>query len=175
MNKPFSIGINKVFGISIVLTLGWIVFMSMAVKPFNSKQIVAFELAKTPEVATNIINEWKEQEVMANASRSIYLDFVFLILYSTSIALGCLVLSNFTSDRFLIQVGLWLSKIVVVAGFSDVIENLAMLRTLSGLMSVQTTTVAYWCAIIKFLILIISLLFIFCCLIFGGVKRVLTK
>lgn len=175
MNKPFSIGINKVFGISIVLTLGWMILMSMSVKPFNSKQIVAFELAKTPEVATNIINEWKEQEVMANASRSIYLDFVFLVLYSFSISLGCLVLSKFTDNVFLLKLGFWLSRIMIIAGFSDVIENIAMLKTLSGEITIQTTAVAYWFAIIKFSIVIVSLLFVLGCLIFVGIKKILAK
>jgi len=175
MNKQLSISVNKVFVISIVLTLGWMIFMGMSVKPFNSKQIVAFELAKTPEAATDIIKEWKDLDIMANAKKSIYLDFVFLVLYSFSLSLGCLVLAKFEGNFFLIQLGSWLSKLMVVAGFSDVIENLAMLRTLSGMMTAQTTALAYWFAVIKFSIVIMSLLFISGCLVFGGVKRMLAK
>jgi hypothetical protein len=108
MDKLKSAGVNKVLLVSAVLTLGWMFFMGASVKPFNSKQIVAFELAKTPEAATKIISEWNEIDVMSNAKRSVYLDFVFLVLYSFSIALGCLVLSNFTGNRFLILLGSWL-------------------------------------------------------------------
>ena len=37
----------KLFLVSVLLTLGWMFFMGFSIKPFNSKQIVAFELAKT--------------------------------------------------------------------------------------------------------------------------------
>jgi hypothetical protein len=149
--------------------------MSIAVQPFNSKQIVAFELAKTPEAAVDIMSEWEATDLITHATKSIYLDFVFLVLYSLSISLGCLVLSNFTDNRFLIQLGSWLSKIAMLAGLSDVIENLAMLKSLSGKITEVTTTVAYGFAIVKFSIVIVSLLFAIVCLIFGGVKRVLAK
>ena len=175
MNKPFSISVPKVFAICVVITLGWLVFMGMSVKPLNSQQIVAFELAKTPEVAVNILTDWRENNLIANAKRGIYLDFVFLVLYSLSIALGCLVVSNFTGNHFLIQLGCRFSKIALLAGSSDVIENIAMLRTLSGAISEQTTAVAYWFAVVKFSIVIVLLLFVLTCLIFGVMRKILSK
>jgi hypothetical protein len=171
MNNTNSISVNKVLAITIVLTLGWMTYMRMAVMPFTSKQIVEFELAKTPEAASQLLIEWQEKNLIAKAKKSIHLDFVFLVLYSFAIALASLAVSDFTGNRFLIQMGLWLSRIVMVAGLSDVVENLAMLRTISGLMNDRTTAIAYWFAVIKFSIIILSLLFIVGCFVFGGVKR----
>lgn len=175
MDKSHSVSVNKVFLVSVVLTVGWMYFMSASVKPVNSKQIVAFELAKTPEAAADIIKHWTEIDAIGKAKKSIYLDFVFLVMYSFSIALGCLVLSKFTENAFLIQSGLWLSRVIMIAGLSDVIENLAMLKTLSGVITIQMTAVAYWFAILKFSIVIVSMLFVAGCLLFGVIRRVLAK
>ena len=172
---PISVRIKQVFVMSSVCTIMWMILMGSAIKPLNSKQIVSFELAKTTETATKIIKEWEENELIQNARKSIYLDFVFLILYSLSIGIGCIVLSAFTQNSFLVQVGSWLSKIVPLAGIFDVVENLAMLKTLSGEVTALYVVVAYWFALMKFLIVLLALLFVLICLSFGGVKRVLNK
>ncbi|MEK6782479.1 MAG: hypothetical protein AABY93_12285 [Bacteroidota bacterium] len=170
-----STKLKQMFVISTVFTLGWMVIMSLVIKPLNSKDIVSFELARTPEVATKIMLEWEEKDLVNNARKSIYLDFVFLVLYSLSITLGCLVLSAFTGNHFLIRTGQALSKIVPFAGLFDGIENLAMLKTFTGEITMQWTAIAYWFASIKFLIVLCTLLFLFGCLIFGGLRRTLNR
>ena len=175
-NTPIvSTRLKQIFVISTVFTLAWMTMMGLSIKPLNSKDIVSFELARTPEVASKIMLEWEEKGLIANAKKSIYLDFVFLVLYSLSIALGCLVLSIFTGSDFLIRAGQVLSKIVPLAGLFDVIENLAMLKSLSGEVSMLSTTVAYWFALIKFLIVVFAIIFVLSCLIFGGLRRILNR
>ena len=131
MDYTYSTRLKRIFAISVFLTLAWMIVMGLSVKPLNSKQIVSFELAKTPEAASKIIKEWEENDLIIKVKKSIYLDFGFLFLYSLSIALGCLVISAFTRNHFLIQTGSVVSLIVPFAGLFDVIENLAMLKTLS--------------------------------------------
>lgn len=167
--------VNRIWVISIVLTFAWMMLMSSSVKPLTSKKIVAFEFAKTQEAALFMMKEWKENNLIAVAKKSIYLDFVFLVLYSLSISLGCLVLSGFTGNRFLIQMGLWVSKIVPLAGLCDVVENGAMLTSLSGNITRESVTITYWFAAIKFLIVVASLIFLLVCMILGGIKRALPK
>ena len=130
MNNTYHVSarLKKVFVITLVCTIAWMIMMGSAIKPLNSKQIVSFELAKTTEAATVIIREWEEKDLITNARKSIYLDFGFLILYSVSIGIGCVVLSTFTENSFLIRTGSVLSKIVPLAGLFDVVENLAMLK-----------------------------------------------
>ena len=168
---PVSARVKQVFVISLVCTIVWMMLMGSAIKPLNSKQIVAFELAKTAEAAAKISKEWEEKDLIPNAKKSIYLDFVFLILYSVSIGIGCIVLSAFTGNSFLVRIGLMLSKIVPFAGLFDVVENLAMLKTLSGEITMLTVAIAFWFAILKFLIVILSLLFVIGCMIFWRIKR----
>ena len=167
--------LNRLFVISVIITLSWMVLMGSLVKPLNSQDIVVFELAKTPEVAAAIVKEWREKDLTGNAMKSICLDFVFLLLYSISIGLGCVLLSRFTQNELLIQSGSVLSKGVPLAGLCDVVENLAMLKTLIGSVTSLPVTIAYWFAAVKFLIVVVSLLFLLICLIFGGVKMVFKK
>ena len=149
--------------------------MGLTVKPLNSKQIVSFELAKTPEAASKIIKEWEENDLIIKVKKSIYLDFGFLFLYSLSIALGCLVISAFTRNHFLIQTGSVVSLIVPFAGLFDVIENMAMLKTLSGEVTMLPVAITFWFASIKFFIVVVSLVFVISCLIFGVVKKIVGK
>ena len=64
--------LNRIFIISVIVTLLWMVLMGSLVKPLNSKEIVAFELARTPEVATAIVKEWQEKDLIGNAEKSIF-------------------------------------------------------------------------------------------------------
>ncbi|MBK5278473.1 MAG: hypothetical protein JJE09_06385 [Bacteroidia bacterium] len=169
---PVSPRLMKLLVLGTVCTVVWMILMGAVIRPLDSKQIVSFELAKTTDVATRIIKEWKEKDLVSQARKSIYLDFVFLVLYSVSIGIGCVVFSLFTGNAFLIQWGSVLSKMVLFAGLFDVIENLAMLKTLSGEVLKLPVAIAFWFATMKFIIVIFSLLFVAGCLIFGGVKRV---
>ena len=175
MDYTYSTRLKRIFAISVFLTLAWMIVMGLSVKPLNSKQIVSFELAKTPEAASKIIKEWEENDLIIKVKKSIYLDFGFLFLYSLSIALGCLVISAFTRNHFLIQTGSVVSLIVPFAGLFDVIENLAMLKTLSGEVTMLPVAITFWFASIKFFIVVVSLVFVISCLIFGVVKRIVGK
>ena len=167
--------LNRIFVVSVIVTLAWMILMGSLVKPLNSKEIVAFELAKTPEVATAILKEWQANDLIGNARKSIYLDFVFLVLYSLSIGIGCVMLPTFSGSGVLVRSGLVLSRIVPIASCCDVIENLAMLKTLSGSITSLSVTIAFWFAVIKFLIVALSLLFLLSCLFLAGVSRITKK
>jgi hypothetical protein len=177
MNKTYfvSTALKRLFLMSAFCTVAWMIVMSVAIKPLNSKQIVAFELAKTTEIATRIIDGWEQADVISNARRSIYLDFVFLFLYSAAICLGCIVLSVFTENITLISLGKFLSAIVPLAGVFDVIENFAMLNTLSGVVTALPVAIAFWFAMCKFSILVFSLVFLLICLAVWGLKLRLRK
>ena len=148
------------------------IVMNLSIKPLNSKDIVSYELAKTPEVALKIRNEWEEKGLLVKAKKSIYLDFVFLVLYAAAIGIGCVVLSAFTDNDFLMKMGRIISMTLPLAGVFDVVENLAMLQTLSGDIYLVVTAIVFWFATMKFFIVIFSLVFILCCLIVGVVKKI---
>lgn len=145
----------KLFLIFTLITIGWIVLM----RPFTPANIVQFELAKTVEAARQIIDIWGEEGI-TKARLSIYLDFVFIFLYAVSIGLGCKVSTAFSDNEKLIKAGTFFSTIIWFAGSCDVIENIAMLFSLSG-MNELTVAMAFYFAIFKFTIVVLALLLIF--------------
>lgn len=145
---------TKLFWIATVANIGWIAF----VRPYTPKNIVQFEFAKTITSANEIISNWGTEGI-ALAKTSIYLDFVFIVLYCTAIMLGCRVASLFSGKAALLKVGFVLSCLICVAGLCDVIENFAMLKTLEKV-NQHTLSIAFYFAAIKFCVVLIALLFI---------------
>lgn len=145
----------KLFWIVTLATIGWIILM----RPFSPTNIVQFELAKTVDSAQHIINAWGSEGV-SKARLSIYLDFVFLFLYAWAIALGCKVSTTFSANDNLIKAGAFFSRIIWFACSCDLIENCAMLFTLSD-MNELTVLMAFYFAVIKFIIVVVALLLIF--------------
>lgn len=163
MGKP-----AKLFFIITIATIGWIILM----RPFSPANIVQFELAKTVESAQHIITEWGTEGV-SKARISIYLDFVFIFLYTWTIDLGCKVSAAFSANEKLMVAGAFFSRAIWFAGSCDLIENFAMLFTLSSINEL-TVSVAFYFGIIKFTIVVLALLLIFLSL--GvGLFRVILK
>lgn len=94
-----------------------------------------------------------------NAKMSILLDFVFLILYSWAISLGCKVAATFANTSFISKIGLHLSRIIWIAGACDLVENVSLLFVIHNL-NAALLELAYWTAGIKFTIVIVTLFFI---------------
>lgn len=155
---------TKLFWLATAANIGWIAFMH----PYTPKNIVQFELAEIVPVANDIISHWGI-EGQALAKTSIYLDFVFIVLYCTAIMLGCKVASVFSGKTVLIKIGLVLAWLIWVAALCDVIENLAMLKTLEEVNQL-TISIAFYFAAIKFSIVLMALLFILTSVSFGMIN-----
>lgn len=145
---------SRVFWIVSSCTVLWLLFM----RPYTPENIVAFELAYSTETASGIIQEWGETG-LKSVRISIYLDFIFLILYAWSIGLGCRISADFSGLPLFIQPAVFFNRAVWFAGTCDFIENTFMLFTLSH-MNEFSVSMAYYFAIIKFLILAIALMFV---------------
>lgn len=145
----------RLFFIITIVTIGWIILM----RPFSPANIVQFEMAKTVESAQKIISAWGTEGV-SKAQVSIYLDFVFIFLYAWAIALGCKVSAAFSAKVKLIVTGSFFSRAIWFAGSCDLIENMAMLFTLSSINEL-TVSMAFYFAFIKFTIVVLALLLIF--------------
>jgi hypothetical protein len=156
---------TKLFWIATMITIGWIILM----RPYTPKNIVAFELAKTIPAAEQILNDWGAAGI-EKAAASIYLDFVFIILYCTSIMLGCRVSAQYAGIKKLIGMAAFFAMAIWLAGLLDVVENLCMLKTLSA-PTISTTTIAFYAAAIKFTIVALSLVFILASGLTGLIKK----
>jgi hypothetical protein len=123
--------------------------------------ILAFEFATTPARAAGIIAHWGiggEARMLAQ----IRLDNWWLALYSTTLALLCIMIATRLSARSprWANAGRALAWAAWVAALFDRMENLALVRTIEHGPAWSTTIAASVLAALKFSIILACLLFI---------------
>lgn len=122
--------------------------------------IVSFELAKDLSVSKNILNSW-DDNAKANAGLSLGFDFLFLIVYSSFIALLIYNLNNrFWKDKGFYKVGRVLVYLIFVAAIFDIIENIALIELLKDNLIQVWASIAYYFASLKFIFILICLLYV---------------
>jgi hypothetical protein len=139
--------------------------------PLSSDEIVQFEIAKTVDKAEAIIADWKNSGKYEQGVKSTYFAYVFIFLYTIAIALGCRFISICTGNDILIKGGRGFAWLISIATVCDLVENIAISRTLQGGISQWNVTVAYNLARIKFSVVIVCLLFMLACLLYWGIGR----
>ncbi len=154
-----------------VLTFALMVWMATLDTPLQATEasprgIVSLEMADSEEGIATILSAWRQEELVATAKRSVWIDFPFLLAYSSFLALLTLFLRKklraLTRESAPAQKG-WFDKLCALhlkllpfvaiafwlAGFLDLIENVLLLRLLNG----ATGPAAYWLATAKFTLL----------------------
>ncbi len=122
--------------------------------------IVSFELAKDLDSIKAILNSWNEQAKIA-ASLSMGFDFLFLIVYASFMALLIHKLNErFWKNKPFYKIGTLLIWTTFLAALFDAIENIALIRLLLGDLQQQWASVAYYFAVLKFITLLIGILYI---------------
>ncbi len=120
--------------------------------------IVDFELAGSVNKATDIITAWTPLERI-HAGFSLGFDYLYMPIYSTTIALACvwasgvITLGAWRSIGVMLAWGLWL------AALFDAIENLALLGNLFGTPIDPYPQIAATCATLKFGLILLGLLY----------------
>ena len=162
------------FWILLLLNIVFIVWSRNFLYPLESKEIVQFELAKKVPVAAGIVSDWKtpDDAKFDKAVQSIYIDYLFIILYTTGLAIACIFLSQLTRHQILKRTGRLFVFIIIGAGIFDIIENSAMLNSLAGHLNNWNVVLAYDMAVAKFSLILLSLIFLFVCLIFYGLRMI---
>ena len=124
------------------------------------RNVVALELAGDSVAARHIIGNWDEHGLLGEVSRQLRWDALFILVYTTLTALGCVIAARtFTSPgtgarAFALSVA-WLPWL---AGLLDYTENYAIYRMLGGFEGETWPRVSALCASLKFAI-IITLMF----------------
>ncbi|MBI1319690.1 MAG: hypothetical protein GC168_12190 [Candidatus Hydrogenedens sp.] len=159
---------RRLYWFLFVATFAWIGVMQYLAKDFASiagpkgetYDIVAFELAHTSERAAAILAVWGDSGTAAALVQT-YADYVFLILYSSLIAMGILaVVSGLPEKSGWLRTGRTLAWLQWVAALCDGIENAAMIVSMKSGPVVPLPQVAYYFAAVKFGIIIAGLLFL---------------
>jgi len=140
-----------VFVALLVLTLGFGRVMDPPPKTEAAPcGIVSLEFAGGTDKVRRILESWGE-EGKAKALRNTRLDYAFLLLYSTTIAAGCLWGSRvYGSGRLRREAGVVLAWGQILTALLDATENVALLRVLAGPVEEPWPKVAFWCALPKF-------------------------
>jgi len=139
------------------------------------KGIVSFELAGSPLQAQAITEEWKRSSLLlsavagqadpeivnipyAFASFGLGIDYLFMPLYALALAFGTLLAAKKHSG--------WFKSLGAVAGYGafaaallDAVENYALFQVLLGRVYSPYPEIAFYCASLKFGLLIFGLLY----------------
>lgn len=123
--------------------------------------IISFELAGTTQRAQAILDSW-DAEAKVQAAFVQGLDFLYLVVYSTAIALACLWAgetlkkAGWPPDSLGIPLawGLW------IAAICDAIENIALVVMLFGSIINPWPAIAIVCAVIKFALIFLGLVYV---------------
>lgn len=155
----------KIFWILVIMTVLTVIGMQISGEPLKTEAapggIISFEFAGTLESSQEIINSW-QGETMLWVGINMGMDFLFLTLYSITIALGCLLISQLFGEKNAVQskLGIWLAGGVLLAALLDIIENIALIKLLLGSQNNFLPLLAKWMAIPKFLLVIGALIYV---------------
>ncbi|MBI4558999.1 MAG: hypothetical protein HY706_15560 [Candidatus Hydrogenedentes bacterium] len=122
--------------------------------------ILSFEFAGTPAKARMIIESWADVRFVA--CWNLFLDFPYLVFYSTTIGLACVWAGEKTQSRgrTLASFGIWLAWGQWLAGGLDTIENAALLLILRGFIGAPWPQLAWSCALVKFSIIALGTVYV---------------
>ncbi len=132
--------------------------------------IVDFELAGSVPKAQAIIDAWNENDRI-RAGFSLGFDYLYMPVYSTTIALACVMAAGVLKRRAWRTAGLLLAWGLWIAAVSDATENLALFNELLGNNVTPWPQVAQICATIKFGLIVLGLLYVAAGVVLRLIKR----
>ena len=96
------------------------------------------------------------------AAVSLGLDFLYLVLYSNAIGLGCVLVATALAERAspLALIGIVLAWAQYGAALLDVIENCALIQLLTGDERAVWPVLAHWSALLKFALVVVGLTYV---------------
>lgn len=156
--KTYSRG----FWIFMLLNIIFVVWMKQWIHPLQTGDIISLEIARTVPVAQAMMEDLSLDPLKLEKLRnSVYLDFIFIFMYSGLLIFAVRYLSRLTGQDLLMRAAKFFTVIIVVAGVCDIVENILLLRTISGNVEEWTVRMTYNFAAAKFSMVIITLLFVF--------------
>ena len=143
----------------------------------GTESIIALELAGDAQKAHEVISHWEQRQLKTIAISAVQWDYAFLFVYSTVLALGCLLAGKVYDPRWprLAAAGIWLALAQWVAALLDGIENFALLRMLRNDVTDLWARVALVFALSKFALISLALVYILSALIVWAVHRLLVE
>jgi len=162
---------RRVLGALIVLSLSVWGVLTVLDSPLRTSAapygIGSFELARTLPVTVSILESW-DATAKTHAALSLGLDYLFLALYSLSIALACTRIATglLPWGAPFAGAGIALAWAQFMAAGLDAVENYALIQLLTGSREPSWPTLAWACAVPKFAIVAAGLAYV----LIGGIS-----
>ncbi|MBN2146630.1 MAG: hypothetical protein JW726_04540 [Anaerolineales bacterium] len=155
---------RRFFYILLALTLVIMLVMNFAGLPLNTPAaplgIVSFEVAGTPQNAQAMLDSW--EGALQRAAFIQGLDFLFPLVYSSMLAIGCLMSAATlqASGWPLAKLGAGLAWGQWLAALFDYVENIALVILLFAPAAVSPwPQVATVCAFLKFALILLGMVY----------------
>ncbi|NIM92437.1 MAG: hypothetical protein GTO18_01815 [Anaerolineales bacterium] len=160
----------------VIITITILIIMNVLDMPLKTDAapngIISFELAGDEDTVEAILDSWdKDQQLLA--SFTIGLDYLFLILYSTTIALGCIWAMFYFRwiNSPLFVIGSWLAWFQWLAAIFDSVENASLMIILLGNPISPWAQISRVLAILKFAFVFIGVLYFLVTLLMRTFRR----
>ena len=164
--------LQRWFWVLLAVNCLFIIASKWYMQPLATDEIVRFELAKDLGVAERVILEWETYGKLNHVIIGIYIDFLFIVLYTTGLSVASIYFGRLSGHEILRRTGKFVTYFLIIAGICDVIENIAMLKSLQGTPTRWSVLLAYDMATTKFSIVILSALYIAVCLVFRLLRKI---
>ncbi|MBC7228599.1 MAG: hypothetical protein H5T61_15430 [Thermoflexales bacterium] len=158
-------GQSRAFVVTSVLALLAMASLQMLDMPLRTAAaplgIISFQFARDLESARRILTSWGP-EARVYAGLSLGLDYLFMAAYACALGLGCVLVAR-RLGRWgggLAALGVMFSWGQWLAALLDAVENYALIRLLLGSERALWPALAWGCALPKFLLVGLGVLFI---------------
>lgn len=149
------------FGVAALILLIILSVVDQPLKNVHSGGMIAFELTGSFEHSQEMLDSW-DHNAKLFAAFSLGIDYLFMVAYSLFLALLIFKLSEkfIGQKEWFSQLGIYLSWAQFAAAFFDAMENYFLLRILLGSQSEIFSSLAFYSASIKFVLIILGLIYI---------------
>lgn len=155
------------FGVSALASLGLLLLLNLTGSPLITPEaplgIVSYELAGSVEKANAILVSWDATAQRA-AAFNLGLDYLFMLAYGLAFSLACWITGDALRARgwSLASLAKPLAMAAWAAAAFDAVENIALTRMLlSGATLAPWPEMARLCALFKFALLFLGLMYVF--------------
>lgn len=167
--KKLTSTISSLLIITILVTQ---FFNNQLVNDVAEYGIISFELSNSIERSIEIMNSWGSQAKIF-AGLSLGFDYLFLLIYTLFLALMIHKLNErLWGGKSFYNIGNVILWSMYIAAIFDAIENLALIKLLLGSHEQLWSSVAFYFAFIKFILVIIGIIYVLVNTILYLVKKI---
>ena len=167
---------GKVFWLSFAISIILMIALNLAggptITPSAPYGIISYERAGSILRSLEILTSWDDYG-RGSAAFSLGLDFLYMLAYSCTIALGCIWSSRVLRERDwpLADLGAPFAWGQWLAAVLDAVENIALIVILLGSVVSPWPELAKWCALVKFALIFLGMAYAF----FGLVMHLMQR